>query len=330
MRSAWSGGSWVMMYLALEQRGDAGSRLGNGAHDEPVHVDLAAPVVGIGVEHGLVVLHPRAEPHGAGAHGLGVERVGADRLQVFLWHDLASVEGQASGQERIGLLRVNDERIRIRGLDPVDRGQGRGHHGLRRGIVGPLDAVLGVGRREGITVVVLHPLTQLEGPRRLPLELPLRGEAGMELAIRVTARQIVEDIEAPADLVGRGAEVGIELRDVTALRDDQLPLLGRLGVSRSRHRARQRSSHTQGRRTFQQLTSRHVHALGLRGGLGMRKDLAAAIRRAGAACATRSPARRRDRRAARWLPRRAVRRAGRTREAPMRRTRTAARAWAAR
>src|SRR5262249_35264867 len=41
--------------------------------------------------------------------------------------------------------------------------------------------------------------------------------------------EVVEDVEGHADVVRRGREVRIELRDVATLGNDQLPLLGRLG-----------------------------------------------------------------------------------------------------
>ena len=80
----------------------------------------------------------------------------------------------------------------------------------------------------------LDPLAQLEGPLRLALQLPLCRQSRVELAVGVARGQVVEDVEAPADVVGRRAEVGIELRDVSALGDDQLPLLRGLGVGEIR------------------------------------------------------------------------------------------------
>ena len=53
---------------------------------------------------------------------------------------------------------------------------------------------------------------------------------GIELAVRMAADQVVEDVERDADVVGRGAEVRVELGDVAALGDDQLPLLRGLGL----------------------------------------------------------------------------------------------------
>ena len=48
---------------------------------------------------------------------LGVELVVADRLEVFLRDDLATVEGEAGGEERIGLLGVEHNGERVGRLD---------------------------------------------------------------------------------------------------------------------------------------------------------------------------------------------------------------------
>src|SRR2546426_12646668 len=78
------------VHLALEQRGHAWRHLGDGPHDEAVEVRPAAEVVGVGLEHDLVVLRPRHESHGPGPDRLGVEGVVADRLEILLRHDLAA------------------------------------------------------------------------------------------------------------------------------------------------------------------------------------------------------------------------------------------------
>ena len=62
----------------------------------------------------------------------------------------------------------------------------------------------------------LDTLAQLEAPRGLVLELPLGGEPGVELAVRMPARQVVEEVEGHPDVVRRGAEVRVELGDVAA------------------------------------------------------------------------------------------------------------------
>src|SRR5439155_26059590 len=112
---------------------------------------------------------------------LVVESVVADRLDVLLRHDLAAVEGQPRGQQRVGLLGVDDERVRIGRLDAVDRGERRGDHRLDGGIVRALDAELRVRGGERIAVVELDPLAELEPPGRLPLELPLGCQPGWSL-----------------------------------------------------------------------------------------------------------------------------------------------------
>jgi hypothetical protein len=51
--------------------------------------------------------------------------------------------------------------------------------------------------------VELDARAQLEAPRRLPLELPLGGEPGIELAVGVPAGQVVEKLKEIADIVRR-------------------------------------------------------------------------------------------------------------------------------
>jgi hypothetical protein len=61
----------------------------------------------------------------------------------------------------------------------------------------------------------------------------------------VPARQIVEEIERDTDVLGRRAEVRIELGDVTRLGGDELLLLGGLGLRRAGERLRQRAGHAE-------------------------------------------------------------------------------------
>src|SRR5206468_1810311 len=81
---------------------------------------------------------------------------------------------------------------------------------------------------------------ELEHPRRLALQLPLRRETGGELAVGPATGEVVEDVERDADVVRRRALVRIERRDVTALGDDQLLLLRRLRGRRARKTGRER------------------------------------------------------------------------------------------
>ena len=250
------------VHLALEQGRDARRRLRDRPHGPAVDLDLAAPVVGVGLEHRLVVLHPGAEAHRAGADGLGVEGVVADRLEVLLRHDLPAVEREPRGQQRIRLLGRDHERVRVRRLDLLDRGEHGGHHGLGGRVVGPLDAGLGVGGGERITVVELHALPQLEPPRGLAVELPLGGEAGVQLAVRMPARQVVEDVEGHPDIVRRGAEVRVELGDVARLGGHQLLLLGGLGQGGAGRGQGHRGGGAEGGRSLEQVTSGQFHSGG--------------------------------------------------------------------
>jgi hypothetical protein len=154
---------------------------------------------------------------------------------------------------------VNQEREGIGRLDPVDGREYRGDHGLDRRVVGALETELGVGRGERIAVVELHALAQLEGPGGLPLELPLRRETRVQLAVGMPAREVVEIIEAPADVVGSGAEVGIELRNVPALGDDELLLLCRLGPRCDGRELGHRAGHAERRGSLEQFTSGDGH-----------------------------------------------------------------------
>src|SRR5256884_7112294 len=56
----------------------------------------------------------RHEADRAGADRLLVERVGPDRLQILLGHDLAAVEREPSREQRVWLLRVEHDGARVR------------------------------------------------------------------------------------------------------------------------------------------------------------------------------------------------------------------------
>ena len=114
-------------------------------------------------------------------------------------------------------------------LDAAHGGEDARDQGLEVGVVRPLDRELDVIRGAGVAVVELHALPELEGPRGRRGRLPLGREPGLQLAVRMAVRQVVEDVERDADVVRRGREVGIEPGEVAALGDDELALLGRLG-----------------------------------------------------------------------------------------------------
>ena len=247
------------IHLALEQARDPRRHLWDGADDHPIEVGLAPPVIPVGLHHDLVVLGPRDEAHRPRADGLGIEGVSAHRLQVLLRHDLPAIEGQALREQRVGLLGVDDEGRGVGRLDSVDGGEHRGHAGPDLRVPGALEAPLRVGRGERVPVVPLDPLADLEDPGCLPLELPLRGQPRVELAVGVPAHQVVEEVERDPDVVGRGAEVRVELGDVAALRPHQLALLGGLGRGGACQRVGDRGDRASGGGALEKVTSGECH-----------------------------------------------------------------------
>src|SRR5439155_24121848 len=79
-----------------------------------------------------------------------------------------------------------------------------------------------------------------------------------ELAVGMAAREVVEEVERPADVVGRRAEVRVQPRQVAALGDDELTLLGRLGAGRAGQRRRQRGGGAERGGGLQAISSRQM------------------------------------------------------------------------
>jgi hypothetical protein len=79
----------------------------------------------------------------------------------------------------------------------------------------------------------------------------------------VPARQIVEEIERDTDVLGRRAEVRVELGDVARLGGDELLLLGGLGLRRAGERLRQRAGHAERCRALEQLATSDFHGMHL-------------------------------------------------------------------
>src|SRR5262249_33715941 len=107
----------------------------------------------------------------------------------------------------------------------------------------------------------LDALSELEPPGRLPFELPLGRQRRVELAIRVPAREVVENVERDADVLGRRAEMGIEPRDVAPLSGDELFLLSRLRPHRARSDLRHAPRDSESCRALEQFASSDVHRI---------------------------------------------------------------------
>src|SRR5262249_7058256 len=101
-----------------------------------------------------------------------------------------------------------------------------------------------------------------------PLELPLGREPGVELAIRMATREVVEEVEGHADVIRGCAEMRVEFRDIPALRGDELLLLRGLSPGL----AGERGGGAESGGAFQQLTSRHEHAQHLHNRFGLGRE----------------------------------------------------------
>ena len=248
--------------LALEERGDARRRLGNRSKDDPVDVRLPAPIVPGRLKDEPVVLHPRYEPQGSTADRPGVELLGADRRIVLPGDDLASVERKARGKQGVRLLGVDVDDEGIGSLDPIHgREDGPDHRELEVGIVRPLDAELDVGRRERVAIVERDTPAQLELPQGRIHKLPLGSERWMQLAVVVSAHEVIEEIEGDGDVGGGRGQVRVEVRDVAALGDDQLRLPGGLRRRRPREQGLgDEAASDQTGRPREQRPPRDVHA----------------------------------------------------------------------
>src|SRR5690349_3910788 len=105
----------------------------------------------------------------------------------------------------------------------------------------------------------LDALPEFQPPGCLPFELPLRRQRRVQLAVRVAARQVVEEIERDADVLGRRAEMRIEPRDVAALGGDKLLLLSSLRLHRARKDLRQPTGRSECCYALEQFTASDIH-----------------------------------------------------------------------
>jgi hypothetical protein len=161
--------------LSLQKTCDPRANLWNGTEDDAIHIDLSTPVVRHGFQHNSIILDPFDQAHGPRANRLGAKRIGTDLFEVCLRKHLPSEERQPRGQERVGLLGVEQHRVRIGRFDPLDGREDRRDQGLSLGVVSALNAELDIGGAEGIAIVKLHVRPELELPGRRTRELPTRG-----------------------------------------------------------------------------------------------------------------------------------------------------------
>src|SRR5262249_56165431 len=91
-------------------------------------------------------------------------------------------------------------------------------------------------------------------------EVRLRWRWGIKVGVGVGGREVVEQVERDADVVGGRAVVRVELGDVAALGGDELTLLGGLGPRRA-WEPLQRAGHTDRGRALEQLATSDVYGM---------------------------------------------------------------------
>ena len=154
----------------------ARARIGDRAEDEPLRHRLAAPVIGVGLEHDPLAALPFHEAVGSGAERLRRERVHADP-RVGAGQDVQAGEVEEQRRKRglrrdLDRLGIDDARALRRSQVCVDRAPLVGELGV--------DRELHVLRRQRIAVVELHAAPQSEAPRRRIRVLPADGQHRLE------------------------------------------------------------------------------------------------------------------------------------------------------
>src|SRR5262249_41129335 len=109
------------------------------------------------------------------------------------------------------------------------------------------------------------------------LELPLGGQPRIELAVRMPARQVVEEIERDTDILGCRAEMRVKLGDVPRLGNDKFLLLRALGVRRPQERLRCRAGHAECCPALEQFAPSDVHRMHLPRWIRVRLMVATAL-----------------------------------------------------
>jgi hypothetical protein len=221
--------------LAGLQHRQARRPIGNALDDDPLDRGLLPPVLLVRLEHELLARIHADEAIRAEPHGLPLESSLADLLDVLLGDDPRRPGGRCGVEHeevRPGLVQRESHAVRvddIHRLHPVVQQLGRG-------AAVSLEAELHVVGREGVAVVKLEPLAQLEVVGEPVGALaPGLGQArrhvvaGQRLDERVVER--VEEREGGAEprrlggVEKRGRDRGVE-------RDGELAVRRPLGASR--------------------------------------------------------------------------------------------------
>ena len=162
--------------LARLERRDPRAKLGDGPPRRPAHRRLAAPVRVVGLDHDAVVLGPLDELERARTHGLEVGLHVAD-LRHVLGRELVH-EGHARRHRGVRHLGVEAHRVGIDDLHALDRAEPALLRRLEVRAVDALEGELDRIRVEGLAIVELHALAELDLPHLVAHELVRGRERG--------------------------------------------------------------------------------------------------------------------------------------------------------
>jgi hypothetical protein len=208
---------------AAPELGGARARVPDGAKDEALGCHRAAPVRGIRLEHELLIPLPLDEAIGAGAHRVLRERLRAGLLARLLRQDLQPRQVEEHGGHR--LRRDHIHGTGVLHLGPRDAAGEDGAAVLLVHVL--LHGVLDVVRVEGLAVVELDALPEMEAPgRRVHGFPPLSQQADHLEILALDADERIEEVLL-VDL-GREQHAGRRVQALPLLPNGHDPLrLGR-------------------------------------------------------------------------------------------------------
>ena len=215
-----------MSALPLRRSRDARRDVRHDAEGHRLERGLAAPVLVVGLQHGLHALLPRGEAIGAAADGREVEGLVAHLLDDGLGHDGELHE--LRHQRRVGRLGLHDD-LGALGLRRHDLVELRELRALERRVDDARDREGDVGRGQRRAVVEGHAVPDVELDRRVVGVAPGRGDLRHDLAADVAGDEVVEDVAVDRVAVGVPLDVRIERRGVVGQVDGErvLALRGR-------------------------------------------------------------------------------------------------------
>ncbi len=178
-----------------QQRGQPRAELGDEAERDAIEIGWALPVVGVLLEHQLLVAHPLHELEGAGPDRLGGQRLHALLLERLGRHEEDVGGGHPIDQPGPGLVGDEPHGVVVDDLDLLHLRPARQVVRLVRRVLDVVHRRLHGGGVERLAVVELDALAQGELPRRVVDHLPAGGEHRRGLVgLGIAVHQAIVDV----------------------------------------------------------------------------------------------------------------------------------------